>query len=282
MPVITPEKPELKALSGLHLWHTGLSTCSQRCRIVMAELGQEFESNVVNLNAGENATDWYQAIHPGGVVPALAHDGKIVIESIDIISYLEKTFGPGSLQPESPEQFELMKELMARSNVHQYKLKTLTFEFLFRVGRQMTTEEASFFQTNLKNESLRKFHRDYRAGNFDKAVIDEAVDFSRETFTYLESLLADGRSYLLGEKFTLADIAWMPNFHRFEILGWSFEPYPALEKWFERVSSRDSYQKGLKDWEPTEMLQAARPKMEARVAAGNGMMSYGRQARSEQ
>ncbi len=281
MPIIEPEKPELKALNGLHLWHTGLSTCSQRCRIVLAELGQEFESNIVNLNAGENATDWYQAIHPGGVVPALAHDGQIVIESIDIISYLENTFGPGSLQPETQEQVELMKELMALSNEHQYKLKTLTFEFLFRVGRQMTTGEAEFFQGNLRNENLKEFHRDYRAGNFDKAVIDEAVDFSRQAFNTLESLLGDGRSYMLGEKFTLADIAWMPNFHRFEILGWSFERYPALKKWFERVSSRDSYQKGLKDWEPTEMLLAAKPKMEARVAAGDGMMTYGHLAGSK-
>jgi glutathione S-transferase len=275
MPIRIPESPELQALKGLHLWHTGLSTCSQRCRIVMAELGVEFESHIVNLTEGENATDWYQAIHPGGVAPALGHDGKIVIESIDIISYLENTFNPGSLQPENPEQVALMKELMAHSNEHQYKLKTLTFEFLFRVGKQMTVEQAAFFQKNQRNESLRKFHTDYRAGSFDKALIDDAVDSTHNTFIYLNELLSDGRTYLLGEKFTLADISWMPNFHRFELLGWSFEPYPALNEWFKRVSSRESYQKGLKDWEPTEMLKAARPKMAARVTAGNGMMSYG-------
>ncbi len=275
MPVRIPGKPELRALKGLHLWHTGLSTCSQRCRIVMAELGQDFESHIVNLTEGENATEWYQAIHPGGVAPALGHDGKIIIESIDIISYLEQAFSPGSLQPETPEQVALMKELMALSNTHQYKLKTLTFEFLFRVGKQMTEEQAAFFQKNQRNESLRKFHREYREGSFNKAVIDEAVDFTHDTFIYLNDLLSDGRTYLLGEKFTLADISWMPNFHRFELLGWSFELYPALNEWFKQVSTRASYQKGLKDWEPTEMLEAARPKMAAREAAGDGMMTYG-------
>ena len=47
----------------------------------MAELGLDFESHFVNLNAGENATDWYQAIHPGGVVPALASAQKKTAET---------------------------------------------------------------------------------------------------------------------------------------------------------------------------------------------------------
>ena len=154
MPIIETDNPALKDLQGIHLWHTGLSTCSQRVRIVLSELGQSFESNIVNLHAGENASDWYQAIHPGGVVPALVHDGRVVIESIDIIDYLEQQFGPGKLRPSDPGQLKLMFELMKYANEAQGMLKLLTFEFLFRVGKQMSTEEAALFQKNLHNDKL--------------------------------------------------------------------------------------------------------------------------------
>ena len=59
MPEIPTDNPDLTGLRGIHLWHAGLSTCSQRVRITLAELGLEFDSHIVNLNAGENASDWY-------------------------------------------------------------------------------------------------------------------------------------------------------------------------------------------------------------------------------
>lgn len=56
MPEIPTSNPELTGLEGIHLWHAGLSTCSQRVRITLAELKQSYESHIVNLHAGENAS----------------------------------------------------------------------------------------------------------------------------------------------------------------------------------------------------------------------------------
>ena len=49
MPRIEPQDTLLKDLSGLHLWHAPMSSCSQRVRIVMAETGQAFESHLIHL-----------------------------------------------------------------------------------------------------------------------------------------------------------------------------------------------------------------------------------------
>ena len=88
MPEIEPQDQSLKSLTGLHLWHAPISSCSQRVRIVMAETGKTFESHLVDLERGEHASNTYQAIHPKGVVPALVEDGRLIIESIDIIQHV--------------------------------------------------------------------------------------------------------------------------------------------------------------------------------------------------
>ena len=36
MPTIPTSNPELTGLKGIHLWHGGLSSCSQRVRITLA------------------------------------------------------------------------------------------------------------------------------------------------------------------------------------------------------------------------------------------------------
>lgn len=273
MPVIPTTNPQLTGLKGLHLWHAGLSTCSQRVRIAMAELGLAFESHIVNLHAGENATEWYQAIHPGGVVPALVDDGRLVIESVDIIDYLDHLQGNPQLTPAEPEQADVMHALMKRADQAQKHLKLLTFEFLFRAAPAMDAELANTFQRSHKNAALKKFHREFRAG-FDRSRIEEAAAMTVKDFAVLEQLLSDRREFLLGPAFSLADIAWIPNFHRFDLIGWPFARYPHLQAWFSRVSSRPSYAMALEEWEPRELLDIVAPRLAARQAAGDGIENY--------
>jgi glutathione S-transferase len=273
MPEIPTDNPQLTGLKGIHLWHAGLSTCSQRVRIALAELGLEFDSHVVNLHAGENASDWYQAIHPDGVVPALVHDGQLVIESVYIIDYLDQQLGNSRLTPASSEEKKLMHALMARADQAQKHLKVLTFEFLFRAGPPVPEEVAKAYQSTHRNEYLRAFHRDFRAG-FEPGRIEESAAATDRDFTYLDQLLSDGREYLAGPFFSLADIAWIPNFHRFDLIAWPFGWYPDLQRWFKRVSARPSYGSALQSWEPRELLDHAAPVLASRQAAGDGIETY--------
>jgi glutathione S-transferase len=273
MPEIPTDNPDLTGLRGIHLWHAGLSTCSQRVRITLAELGLEFDSHIVNLHAGENASGWYQAIHPNGLVPALVHDGQLVIESVDIIDYLDRQSGNCRLTPSQPEINELTHALMERADQAQKHLKVLTFEFLFRAGPPVSEETANAFQSTHKNEPLKAFHRDFRAG-FERGRIEEAAAATDCDFNHLQQLLSDGREYLAGPTFSLADIAWIPNFHRFDLIGWPFDRYPDLQAWFKRVAARPSYQSALQNWEPHELLDIASPNLATRQASGDGIETY--------
>jgi glutathione S-transferase len=272
MPIIEPGNPDLKKLKGIHLWHGGLSNCSQRCRIALSELGLQYEGHLVNLHAAEHATEEFQQINPNGVLPALIHDGTLIIESVDIIAYLDENFGDGSLRPARLED-EIATSLEHGDEL-QLPLKYCTFEFLFKHGPPVTEETFQKLMSGLHSESLKTFHRENRAG-FSREKIHDMVGRAHKHFLRCEESFNDGREWMAGDVFTLADIVWMPNFHRFDLMGWPLDSYPQSNEWFRRASARNSYKEALEGWEPQALFDLVFPALEERRANNDGIDSYG-------
>ena len=266
MPEIEPKDPSLKALEGIHLWHAPLSSCSQRVRIVLAETGKPYTSHLIDLEKDEHASEAYQAIHPKGVVPALVEDGHLFIESVDIIREVAGA--------ESPLTKAASLDLLEMADAAQVDLKLLTFEFLFRSGPPPKPEDAEAFQRTHQNAWLRQFRIDF-ANGFAPERIDTAVRRTDEGFRHLDSLLSDGRAYLDGDDFSLADIAWMPNVHRFQLMDWPFDRTPHLMAWFERVSARASYREALLNWQPETVKIAFADYTRRRQAEGTDVRAFG-------
>lgn len=271
--MIPSDNSKLKSLWGIHLWHSDMSSCSQRVRIALAEKGLEYTSHIINLHKGENASEAYQSIHPQGLVPAMVIDGVLYIESIDLIDEIDCRGGKPLLRPSDTKALSEMDVLMRRADQAQLALKLLTFEFLFSAAPPPSKEAFDAFQKNHKNEYLKKFFRDFTKG-FSRDRLKKAVCESDDDFIVLEKYLSDGRQFLVGDSFSLADIAWMPNFHRFALLGWPFKNYPRLNEWFDRVKMRRSFQTGLLDWEPKAFIDLVGPTIIARQKAGDGVASY--------
>ena len=277
MPIIEPGREDLKELKGIHLWHGGMSNCSQRCRITLNELDLEFESNLMNLQAGEHATEEFQQINPNGVVPVLVHDGTVVINSVDIIDYLDNTFGDGSLRPAHLEA--AIAESLDHADKAQLALKYCTFEFFFQHGPRASDEVFDRIVNGLHSNFLRGFWHEYRSG-FPRERIHDMVGRAHDDFLRREEVLSDGREWMAGDQFSLADIAWMPNFHRFDLLRWPLERYPNLMRWFETASARPSYDKALEGWEPKGLMDRVLPILDERRANNDGIDSYGPFAQS--
>lgn len=261
MPRIEPRDTALKDLKGLHLWHAPMSSCSQRVRIALTEAGRDWESHVVNLEKDEHATPEYQAIHPDGLVPALIEDGALWIESVDIIALVA-----GDALPAGDP------DLLARADAAQRDLKLLSFEYLFRAKPPPPAEAAAAFQRTHENAWLRQFRLDFAKG-FPPERLHAAIARTKNAFDHLDGVLADGRTFLGGEEFSLSDVAWMPNFHRFDLMGWPFQTTPRLAKWFDRVKARESYARGLLDWEPQGALPAFAAYVAKRQAEGTDIGS---------
>ena len=108
-------------------------------------------------------------------MPAVVHDGQVIIESIDIIDYLDERYPNPRLRPLSEDGLHEMHVWMERADAAQHSLKTLTHEFLFKPGR-MTPDQLARFLTNHRNEELCEFMKVFCSEQgFPKSEIDSEL-----------------------------------------------------------------------------------------------------------
>ena len=120
---------------------------------------------------------------------------------------------------------------------------------------------------------MTEFYRDFAHG-FERDRIEKAVSRTRDDFEFLNERLSDGRTYLAGGALTLEDVAWMPNIHRFDLIGWPFSRTPHLDAWFSRIQKRQSYQIGLVDWEVSDAINMFKNYTAQRRAEGTDIRSF--------
>jgi len=91
------ERPDPLILYGY--WR---SSSSYRVRIALNLKGLEYEQQPVQLvrDGGEQNLPAYREINPLGLVPALLHRGRVVVQSLAICEYLEDLFPAPALLPE--------------------------------------------------------------------------------------------------------------------------------------------------------------------------------------
>ncbi len=254
MPEIEPRNLAVKKLEGLHLYHSGVSNCSMRVRLVLEEKGLNWESHHFNLLKKEHINEAYFGINPNGLVPTLVHDGRVIIESGDIIEYLDKVFPEPALTPVDGKAAENMRSWINRAtSMHMKAVKTHIYEKRVRGHMSQAPEEKARYEQLQTNESLLEFHRKSTSDSFTQEELDAAKATLDASFADLEEALA-GSDWLAGSEFSLADIAWIPlHFTLFVLAGYSFEGMPNVNAWAKRIEARPSYAKAVVDWWPSEM-----------------------------
>ncbi|NHN39960.1 glutathione S-transferase family protein [Pseudomaricurvus alcaniphilus] len=73
-------------------------TCGRVSSIALEELGLNYESRLVRINAGTHKSPEFKHINPKGKVPALVHHQESLTENVAIISFLNDVYG-GLLPP---------------------------------------------------------------------------------------------------------------------------------------------------------------------------------------
>jgi len=187
--------------SEITLYHAP-NTRSTGVRILLEELGAPHRLKVLNMKAGEHREADYLAINPMGKVPALTHGDALVTEQAAIYLYLADLFPGAGLAPALDDP--------------------------------------------LRGPYLRWMV--YYGSSFEPAVIDRALqreagpramsaygDFDTVLTTLLGAL--ETGPYLLGERFTAADILWGTA------LGWTtgfklVPEEPAIMAYIARVNGR--------------------------------------------
>lgn len=214
-------------MSGLHLFHYGLSYCSQKVRLVMAEKGLGWTSHHLDVLKREHATPDYLQVNPNGVVPALVHDGITVIESTDIMEYLDEEFPARSLRPDGERDLTQMRFWVARQDSLQRAIAVLSREFLFRDvpgGEPLPSPSDVACAVRVVEDALAEANR----------------------------YLAD-REWFVGTALSLADGAWVVVVHRLARMGFPMRKHRNLRAWYRRMLQLPSFQQAVLSYETPEL-----------------------------
>jgi maleylpyruvate isomerase len=89
------------------------SSTSHRLRIALRLKGLNVDYRPVDLRKEQHLSADYKALNPQALVPALEHEGKILIQTPAIIEWLEERFPAPPLLPKNPEQRARVRALAA-------------------------------------------------------------------------------------------------------------------------------------------------------------------------
>lgn len=235
----------------LELYHWITSTCSKRVRICLAEKDLEWESHHIRLDRGEQLKPEYVQMNPNGVVPTLVHDGRVLIESMFIMEYLDDVFPDPPLRPADLYERAQMRIWMDRcEHVLHKSVNVISF---IKQGRYKRYEGMS--EDELQAAFAKQPEIDRRAileRRIRQGVTQEEMNHAEARiaiiFDDMEARLSD-RPWLCGEEYSLADIAYAPFIERFQanemnrLVDWTARP--ALGDWWARTQERPAFKKGF-------------------------------------
>ncbi|GGC60815.1 glutathione S-transferase family protein [Undibacterium terreum] len=181
-----------------------------KIRLLLAQLQQEYKTELVSIFEGEGQRPEFLAINPTGAVPAIRlEDGRVLAESNAILFYLAQ--GSQFLPQDSYEQARLWQWLSFEGDYVQATVATIRHW-------TMTGKLAR------RAESLVSAKR---AG-------------SLKVLRILDRELAD-RRFLVADTYTIADISLFAYVHLAEEGGLPLPDFPHVLRWIERVKSQDNY-----------------------------------------
>jgi glutathione S-transferase len=241
----------------LELYHHGSSACAAKVRFALAEKQLGWVGHYVDILKGEQFSAEFLAVNPKAVVPVLIHDGLVIPESTVICEYAEEAFPAHPIYPASPAgraqvrlwtkavDEELHPACSAITYVVSHRHTILRngagdFEdFLARGGSEGVAART------LKWQWIQ--HGLQAPGAADKIRLYDACLHKMEK-------ALEGRDWLVGEAFSMADIAMTPYVNRLAALSmdgmWAGGRLPGVERWFEEVRRRPAFHPGFVEWMP--------------------------------
>ncbi len=188
----------------------------RRVRIFLAEKAVRVPATPVSITAGEHKGADYLTVNPYGQTPALALDnGAVLTESVAICRYIE------ALHPEPP--------LFGQGalNEAQVDMWTRRVELRLMTPLAMVWAHTHPFTARVVKPQYTEFGESQRP-----RVVAAMKEFDRAL---------DGREWLDGERYTIADIVLLTTIDFADFVGVKMpEELAALRVWHERATARPS------------------------------------------
>ena len=225
------------------LYHNDFSLCSRKVRICLFENGLDYVSKHIDLietGKYEVASKEFLKINPGATVPVLLHRGRPIYESHEQIKYIFNYVRDNKVSEETDIQiaidFWTEKASMVGNPVTEHKkyagntIGPLTFPLFATMLSYVPVFEIlkglifhPIRQRVVIFLMLKIFGINFLKLAPIKNLIGSSFKDLNSHLVELEIKLSSSEGqWLIGDKFTLADISWSVILHRLEECGWSY------------------------------------------------------------
>jgi glutathione S-transferase len=186
----------------------GAKNRGRRCYWLAKELGLEIEAVEIDLSCGQHKSPEFLKLNPNGQVPVLDDDGFILYESLAINLYLAKKHG-GVLAGASPQEEALLTQwsLWVVNEIEHLLIEILEHRVMLPEGER------------------------------DPALADAASEKLQKPLRVLEQTLTD-RDYLVGNRFTVADLNVSIVMSLINRLSLDITRYPNARAWLDSCLGR--------------------------------------------
>jgi glutathione S-transferase len=181
-----------------------------KIKLMLNLLGAEYEWVPVDILKGETETEAFLAKNPNGKIPVLElEDGTCLWESNAILNFLAE--GTPYLLTEP-----------------RLRTQMLQWQFFEQYSHEPTLAVARFIQfyLGLPEERLEEYHSLHRRGNKALKVMEQQLQRT---------------PFLVGDNFSIADIALYAYTHVAHEGGFDLAQFPAIQQWLVRVKQQPGY-----------------------------------------
>ena len=201
-------------------WRSGTS---YRTRIALNLKGLAYETQAVDLRAGQQGQAAYRALDPQGLVPTLETPDGVLIQSPAILEWLEETHPQPPLLPQGPRARAEVRAMAAVIGCDIHPLNNL--RVLRALRRDLGADDAQLFAWEAR--------------------------WIGDGFGALEALIArHGAGFSWGDAPTLADCYLVPQVYSAERFGVDLAPYPLIRAVDEHCRKLDAFAAAHPDRQP--------------------------------
>jgi glutathione S-transferase len=206
----------VQKMNGMKLYQ-GIGPNSYRVHIFLAEKGLEVPLVEVDFSKGEHKTPGFLKLNSLGQIPVLVlADGTVITESVAICRFFEELHPTPALFGADP---------LSRAKAEMWN-RRIELEIFATIGNVPLHTDALFKDRLVQFPAFAETQR-------------QAVP---EKWAWLDREMSDGRPFIAGDSFSIADISGMVCSWFGEVFGMEIPASLAnVQRWNERVRSRPSW-----------------------------------------
>jgi len=235
------------------------SISSQICRVALDEHGLKFHHVHVDIHREmENHDLWFARLQPKMIVPCMKYNNILIGDSQDICYFLAEKHPEFGLYPADKKDgidkyihafYDRYGSVAAFTYGHMLKKnpgmkatlksgkESMAIEKLKKLVQEPDLKEV--VEAKLAQKTSGHWGIAARAESIDLVAVDAKM---KELLDDMEASLGDGRPFLMGHTYTLADVVGMAFCGRILMVTGDGMIGPKVASWWERMKQRPSFE----------------------------------------